>query len=40
MLLVEGFNDGDDVNGVDGAGAGVSEDCDENVFLDIERARV
>lgn len=40
MLLVEGFDARDDVNRVDGAGAGVGEDCDENVLLDIERARV
>lgn len=39
-MLVERFDDGDDVNGVDGAGAGVGEDGDENVLLDIERARV
>lgn len=40
MLLVEGFNNGNDVNSVDTAGTRVSEDSDENVFLNIERARV
>lgn len=40
MLPVEGFDHRDDVNRVHGAGAGVGEDRDENVLLDIKRARV
>lgn len=40
MLPVERLDDRDDVNRVDGAGAGVGEDRDQNVLLDVERARV
>lgn len=36
VFLIENLNDGDNVNGVDGAGAGVGEDGDEDVFLDVE----
>ena len=37
---VEDTDAGDDVDGIDGAGAGVGEDGDEHVLLDIERPRI
>lgn len=36
MFLIENLNDGDNVNGVDGASTGVGEDGDEDMFLDVE----
>lgn len=40
MLLVEDLDDGNNMNGVHSAGAGVGKDCDENMLFDIERARI
>ena len=38
--VVEGLDDGDDADGVDGVGAGVGEDGDEDVLLEVEGTRV
>lgn len=40
MALIEDFDSGNDMNGIDSAGTGVSKDGDENMLLDIERTRV
>lgn len=38
--MVKDFDSGNNVDGVDGAGAGVGEDGDENVLLDVEGSRI
>lgn len=40
MFFIEDLDNGNDMNGVDGAGSGVCKDGDENVLFDIERTRI
>lgn len=40
VLFIEHLDDGNNVNGVDGAGPGVCKDCDENMLFHIERPRI
>lgn len=40
ISMIEGPDNGDDVYGIDAAGAGVGENGDETVLLHIERPRV
>lgn len=40
MLLIKDLDSGDNMNGIDSASTRVGKDCDENMFFDIEGARV
>jgi hypothetical protein len=40
LPVIERLDDGDDANGINGIGAGVCKDGDEDVLLEVERPRV